>query len=491
MKHTARRFLGRLWPLLVIALLLGGYWLLPIRGRVAVLPGGEADLPWPHLRLVAGVGGVDGAAQVIVTDNTPWSEVRLTVAGQPAAFVDWQAQPGGVWRWTWREPAAVAPGSPIVFYRDCATGCRERGRLAAGGQAAAPVAAGLPTKLGVAFADPARDWRGRSGWIVDLTYARPPEDTYWGVDQLAARVYAAQIAGQRVLVRVDYDRGQSLPPADDELALAEYLAYLRRLARDDRLVGVYGYIVGSGFNALDANSQAPARPVTPAWYARLFNGYGEDARHTDNAVQTIRAENARVRVLAGPVRPWIRDQGGDGGAAGQAPWLDYMRDLVAHLDAAAQAKAAAGIALAAPDGFALQAPGRPDAVELTDGERGQEPGRDLIRSAWSGAQAGFRVYRDWLAIINAYATTRGLPAYITATNTYAPDDRTPPAQNYPSGWLSAALAEINGQPQVLALCWFMDGPLGDTQWDWFSLARRQGRMIYAAEEFDALLRAGT
>lgn len=484
MKNDFLRWLGRIWPALLIALLLGGYWLLPIRGRVAVLPGGEADLPWPQMQWVA------AERRAIVADSEPWGDVLLTVAGRSAGSASWQAQPGGIWRWEWRIPLTVSVAGPLIFYHDCATGCQERGRLALGDRDRKEADEGVPTSLGVVFADPARDWHGRSGWIVDLTYVRPSEDPYWRADALAERVYAATDKGQRVLVRVDYDRGQTLPPAGDELALAEYLAYLRRLARDDRLAGVYGYIIGSGFNALDANSQAPDRPVTPGWYARLFNGYGEDVTHSDNAVQTIRAVNPRVRVLVGPVRPWIGDQGGDQPGASQAPWLDYMRSLVAHLDAAAQAKAAAGIALVAPDGFALQAPGRPDASELSDETRGQEPGHDLPRVAWGGAQAGFRVYRDWLAIINAYPTTRGLPAYITSTNTYAPDAKTPPAQNYPSGWLTAALAEINSQPQVVALCWFMDGPLGDTQWDWFSLARRQGRMLYAAEEFDALLRGG-
>lgn len=55
---------------------------------------------------------------------------------------------------------------------------------------------------------------------------------------------------------------------------------------------------------------APNRPVTPEWYARVFSGYGEPVLHTDNAVQVIRAANPRVRMLAGPVRPWNTDQNG-------------------------------------------------------------------------------------------------------------------------------------------------------------------------------------
>lgn len=65
-----------------------------------------------------------------------------------------------------------------------------------------------------------------------------------------------------------------------------------------------------------------------------------------------------------------------------------------------------------------------------------------------------------------------------------------PADNYPAGWLSAALAEINAEPQVQALCWFLDQDRsGDARWDDFSLTVQPGRMAEAAAEFDALLQA--
>ena len=406
---------------------------------------------------------------------------------------------GGTWTWQW---TGVLPGAGvvartegvrIVFYHDCQTGCVERGQMVIGNTdqkpvASAPSVRGLPTKLGVVFANPERDWHGRSGWDVELTYARLAEEAYWGIDDLAARVYKATAKGLRVLVRVDYDRGQSLPPANDELALANYLRYLQRLARDDRLQGVYGYIIGSGLNALDSNTLAPERPVTPAWYARLFNGYGEAVSRTDNVVQTIRGENAQVRILVGPVRPWNQEQTGERRYPLDVPWLNYMNSLVAALDEAARLKATAGIPQVAPDGFALQAPGRPAAPELAGRPAAEEPRLDLQRAGWNGAQVGFRVYQDWLGVINAYSTTTKLPVYITAANTFAPDEGTPPAQNYPRGWLTTALDVINGEPQVQALCWFMDGLPGDSQWEWFSLSRRSGRMIDAAEELDTLLR---
>ena len=73
---------------------------------------------------------------------------------------------------------------------------------------------------------------GLAGAIGVLFVWRLVADARWSIDQLAARVHRLRRQGLRVLVRVDYDRGQSVPPAGDELALAEYLGYLRRLARD-------------------------------------------------------------------------------------------------------------------------------------------------------------------------------------------------------------------------------------------------------------------
>ncbi len=478
-----RAWLRRWWPLLLVLLPLGGYWLLPISGQIAVIPGGGSNaLLWPQVRLDPAAPQPGQTVRLRITDTTPWANVLLTLDGQPLRVLDWWTNAGGAWTWEWNFVAPDAGSYVLVFYHDCRTGCVERGRVVIGASAPSSPVRSLPTKLGVMFANPERDWRGRSGWDVELTYAQLAEEDYWGADDLAARVHKATAQNLRVLVRVDYAQGQSLPPAGDYLALTEYLQYLERLARDERLRGVYGYFIGSSFNGLGSNSQAPGRAVTPQWYARLFNGYGQDLDHTDNVVQTVRAANPQARVLVGPVQPWNADQGGS-----DAPWLDYMDALVAALDESARAKAAAGIPLVAPDGFALQASGRPDAPELAGQERAHEPRIDLPRAEWGGAQAGFRVYQDWLAIVNAYAATRGLPVYITSTNTFAHDQGIPPAQNYPQGWLTTALEVVNDEPQVQALCWFLDYFPHDTQWEWFSLTRQPGRLIDAAEEFDFVL----
>ena len=354
--------------------------------------------------------------------------------------------------------------------------------------APSPTPTGLSTKLCTLFVDPARDWHGRRGWVVDLTYAQwadSTDDRYWSIDELAARVHAATTKGLRMLVRVDYDKGQTLPPTDDLLALEEYLAYLQRLARDERLQDVYGYIIGSGYNTFDSISHNPEHPITPAWYVRLFNGYGVDAAQQDNVVQVMRAEQPNVRILVGPIRPWVDDQAGDLGYVIDAPWLSYLHTVITLLTESAAAKSALGDGLTLPDGFALHVPGR------ITGENGiadaLEPQRDNQPAEWDGAQAGFRVYQDFLAVINNNMQTRGLPAYISTTNTFAPDEGVTPAENYPAGWLANALAEIDTQPQIRSLCWFLDLVPGDDQWDAFSLTREPGRMRFAGDEFDQLL----
>jgi hypothetical protein len=164
-----------------------------------------------------------------------------------------------------------------------------------------------------------------------------------------------------------------------------------------------------------------------------------------------------------------------------------MDALASSLDLGATTKANAGIAWGAPDGFAVQAPGRPLAPELEGINGAEEPRHEIARAEWNGAQAGFQIYREWIAVIDRYETLQGLPIYIKSTNTYVPDEAVPPAQNYPQGWLTTAYSVVNADPRVHAMCWFLDLIPGDESWDAFSLARGQGRMLYAAEEFDALL----
>jgi hypothetical protein len=238
---------------------------------------------------------------------------------------------------------------------------------------------------------------------------------------------------------------------------------------------------------VDSNAQAEGQPVTPEWSGRVFSGYGEAVDRTDNAVQVMRAENPSLRVLVGSVRPWSFDADGVYKYTIDIPWLNYMNSLVRVLDETSRTKAEAGIPFASPDGFTVHASGRLAAPELAGQAASDEPRVDLGREEWGGAQAGFRIYKDWLHVINAYSSTQGLPVYITTVNTYISEEAIPPSRNYPRGWLTSALEEINAEPQVHALCWFIDDFPHDTQWNQFSLTQRTGRLDEAADEFDALL----
>lgn len=321
--HRLQTWLHSWWWVPLGILLFGGYWLLPISGQVVIKLGAPLAQPlWPQISASSTNPQPGDKVTIAVTDNYPWPAVVLTVDGQPASFVGWQKQPSlNVWTWTWTFtlPAArpTQAQTEVIFYTACQAGCQTRGRLFLAQtpvpSALTPPTSAQPTKLCVAFADPTRDWHGRNGWVVDITYARladEQKDTYWTVNELAARAQAATAKHLRVLVRVDYDRGQSLPPANDFLALNAYLAYVRRLAQDERLRSVYGLIIGSGFNANDSNALAAAHPVTAEWVARLLNGYAAPVAHTDNVVQTVRSVNLNLRVLVGPVRPWATDQNG-------------------------------------------------------------------------------------------------------------------------------------------------------------------------------------
>ena len=475
--------------LIIFAVVLVVYWLIPIEGSVIFYDGKDGQSSWPRFDVTEQSQPAGTVVDITVRDVKPWSYVELTAGDVSAIPRGSPTQVGILWNWHW---SFVVPDDPfynIVFYRNCHTGCEERGRMAVGTPNDDPTDAVLPVKLGVVMPNPEREWYGHSGWAVEITYATFAEDPYWGVDDLASRIAGHNKKGLRVLVRVDYDQRQSIPANDDYVALSEYLTYFRRLARDDRLDPVYGYIVGNDYNTYDAAVLHPDKPITPEWYARVFNGYSEDPHHTDNVLQTIRNENQQVRVIVGPVRPWSTNVDGKIKHATDMPWLNYMNSVTSYLDEANHSKNAIGVSQCAPDGFDIQAPGHPDVVEMAGFPRYEEPAIVLERAAWNNARIGFGVYEDWLSIINAYESTHGLPVYIISTNTYDRDANIPPAQNFPQGWLTTALHVINAEPQIHALCWFLDDFPHSDQWDWFSLTQQSGRLVDAAEEFDTLLKS--
>ncbi len=482
----ARRIILLMGSLLLLAVVV---WAMPFSGNVFIMFDEPAQ-EWPRLYLQPESPRPGEQALLIARDTVPWVHVKLLVNDETEAiFTQAQQTPLG-WEWQWRFVAPDTAVYDLILYHDCDRGCREWARKSVSNvvNTARYPAVQTPTKLCTVFPYGGRDWHGRAAWTVELTYAQQADALYWGVDDVARRVAAAAGQGHRVLLRVEYDQGQTLPPPEDEAALTTYLEYVRRLARDDRFREVYAFIIGDGFNSQEHNQQAPDNPITPAWYARVLSGYHTAATNQDNVLSIVRAENPGLRVLVGAVQPWVVDEvSGVRPYVIDAPWLNYMHTLVTLLDETVQARAAAGIPLAAPDGFAIDAPGNPESTKMDGLNPALEPQTDLISTTWHGAQLGFRVYQDWLDIINSQVGTQGLPLYIIASNTYGADSTGPPAQTYPDGWLTQALAEIHDQPQVQALCWFVDYFPYNDQWVDFSLTAPVGNMTIAAAEFDALL----
>ncbi len=475
--------------LLIIALSII-FWLLPISGKIAYIPDKAPQKnSWPTVTFRE---LNEDLTEIVVQDMTPWTYFRLELEHGSATATEYGTQnEAGLWEWKWVVEDAEQLGT-LNFYHSCDNGCQPWITVQTGEITPTPVTEPLvPTKLGLVFADPQRDWHNRQGWDIEITYAQLAEEQFWGIDDLAKRVQQANQKGLLVLVRVEYDQGQSLPAPNDHIALDLYLRYLRRLARDARLTGVHGFIIGRNFNTSGSNSQTPENPVTPEWVARLFNGYGEDPNSHDNAVEVVKNENQHVRIIVGPVNPWNSDQSGDVPYQIDVPWLNYMNSMLYYLDMGARAKADQGIAGIAPDGFAVQAFGRVNAEELTLSQRAQEPLLDIHFEAWGAAQAGFRVYQDWLDIINSYEYASGKPVYINASNTFDSATGSLPVDNYPSGWLNNALKVIDQEPQIYVLGWFMDGFPHDEQWEMFSLNTPRGLLVDAAEDFDGLLQEPT
>lgn len=427
-----------------------------------------------------------------VLDETPRTFVMLETRGAAYTAQQYGSQvDDNIWEWVWTIETE-RPFEQFTVYHNCSSGCEKWVSINTGkveiNDASEPVST-KPTKLGLVFANESRDWHGKQGWDVEITYATLAEEEFWGIDDLAQRVRRSHELGLQVLVRVEYAQGQNVPPPDDYVALDAYLRYVERIVRDDRLSDVHGLIIGSNFNTYGSNSQSPDNPVTPEWYARVFNGYGANPTVSNSVLESVRAIDPNMRVIVGPVSPWNVDQNGSLEAFVDAPWLNYMHTTLTYLDQSAQLKASIGRANLAPDGFAVQAFGRVTHESLTTEERANEPKMTLHFEEWGEAQMGFRVFEDWLTLINQFATTQGKPVYINASNTFDGLTGSVPADNYPVGWLTTALEEVEKVPQIYALCWFMDGFSHDEQWIMFSLITARGLLIEAAQEFDQLLAA--
>ena len=332
--------LRRHWYLLLV--LAGALvWLLPASEPMRIgtversTPAAETPiesgaLAWPQIRMEPANPQPGEPATIWVSDVQPWPHMRLTVDGRPARYqppprlVPADMGPPFVpehWVWKWDITADSMPAQ-VDFYHDCHIGCVLRGQqhvgVASDAEGATVPTSGRqdplrPTKLGLVFPHPERDWHARAGWAVELSYAATPDEAYWGIEDLAARVHGHEEAGLRVLLRLDYDRGQSMPPPGNLIAYQSYAEYLSRIAADARFDGLHAVFLGSGYNATDTNRLSPEQPVSPEWYVEMLLGSvpgseglseEDDQLLSIGLVGIVRAIDPELAILIGPLRPF-------------------------------------------------------------------------------------------------------------------------------------------------------------------------------------------
>lgn len=330
--------------------------------------------------------------------------------------------------------------------------------------------------IGAQWANNGRDWHGKDGWDIQLLYTTVGDNDPNGFNTVGNRVQESHQKGRSVLVRVDYTPGQSVPYNDP--TRGAYMLFLQRMCQDSRYnAHAYGYIIGNEYNLKGENQQA-GTPITPNWYARIFNGYNANLSDTGNAYQVIKTYQRNARVLVGPVGPWSADANSSDGSTYQlnVPWLNYFNQVCRNIYQAAQTKGAV-------EGFAVHAYGRTGVDGTAHGGK-NEPHSDVPFGNIPGVQGGFRVYLNWRDVVNQFDATSNVSFWITETNTRTDKDS---SSSYPQGWYLEALNEISTHLRFKALCWFVDQNIGGG-WSTNCLTNPVGKCVDANNDFNTALR---
>ncbi|MCZ7668021.1 MAG: hypothetical protein M5U34_12925 [Chloroflexi bacterium] len=149
-----------LFTLAIFALIF--YWLLPISGKIAYIPASltankHLATSERHQQRRKRTGNHRARCH-------PWTFVRLELAGTEATLVEHGSQNAeGVWQWRW-QAVGVPEATSINLYHSCNTGCQlwTKTETAVSATLSAGVSTQLtPTKLGLVFANPERDWHNR------------------------------------------------------------------------------------------------------------------------------------------------------------------------------------------------------------------------------------------------------------------------------------------------------------------------------------------
>jgi hypothetical protein len=264
---------------------------------------------------------------------------------------------------------------------------------------------------------------GRSGWAVELAYATDGDGAAVG-----SRMAALQQRGFRPILRLDYARGQNLPPAGDAEALRRYLDFA--ISAVERAGGRLRFVVIGNEPNIDEDGTDPARNseclagregCQPAAYAAVY-----------------RAARAALRPLAAYALVAGVSPGTD---AHPARWMGGPEYLAAVL--------------------ALLRPGEVDGIALHAYGLEAEPVPGLPPEPLAYFKA---LVSHQLAAVDA-AGHGATPLFITEMNEYT---RPEPAFVHAAyGWLDGLNLQRRGD--ILAAAWFVYQ--GHGAWDAVALSR--------------------
>jgi len=278
--------------------------------------------------------------------------------------------------------------------------------------------------FGAHFAEGAEETvkNGVPMYTVELFYA----NTYNGSNDIE-KMRRLTSKGYRVILRIDYRHGQTVPAEGDEEALAGFAERCRTIARDLRGI-VDLFVIG---NEMDS----PHEGAIPArWYARVIGG----AKAAGGVYEAMKEANPEAVILAGALSAW---PGFPEEAGSRIRWFRTFLDHAGRVD---------GFALHAYSGWSYW-----------DGSGGIEDPR-------FSDMTGLLSFREFMKEIYCeYGDS--VPVFITETNTYWTLNPKAPSgfsdENYRKGWLVEAYEAIDqwnrsNDLKIHSFCWFTYGTMG-------------------------------
>jgi len=261
---------------------------------------------------------------------------------------------------------------------------------------------------------------GKGMYSVEVLYTR----RYTNPAAEVAKLRSIMGKGFRIILRLDYDYGQTVPADWDWVGRYDYAVRSGQIARD--MAGVVSlFVIGNEMTS------AHEGQISPQWYTIVFN-----AHDTNSAYDRIKAVRPDARVLMGGLSGW---PGFPGEGGSNVNFFDYFIEQVE-----------------AVDGFAVHAY---SGTSFFDGSGGTEDPRfSDMTGLLSFAEYAKRIYAKWGPSVK--------PIYITETNTYwfknGFSDR-----SYRDNWIKEAYQAVDqwnrsNDMKIEALCWFSYSHLGIT-----------------------------